>query len=358
MAPITPSPIPVIHLTDLYHPPQDPDDQFDLATLLALPEIDLRAVILDTTQKFLVAAPAGWDVPRDPGFVIVAQAAYLAGRSIPTAIGPTAPLRGVNDDASDRPVREQAGVRLLLETLAVANRPVVVTIVGSARVLMAAFNRDPELVRERVAKVVINAGSTARRELEWNVALDPHAFVGLWRSGLAVHWYPCATERGAFDPEPARGTHWSATHAALLAGIPDVWRAWFAYGLSGSARGDVITALPELGRGAMWENLLAARRSLWSTISIVEVAGRGLARTAEGWRFVARAEMLAHGLHAWDTALDPVVAEVDNSGQVDWADSGVSAAESASRLFRRAPGAGFGDAMAEALNALLRGLPV
>ena len=358
MDPLTPSPIPVIHITDLYHPPQDPDDQFDLATLLALPEIDLRAVILDTTARFLVAAPEGWDVPRDPGFVLVAQAAYLAGRSIPMAIGPTTPLRGVDDDASDRPAREQAGVRLLLETLTLATCPVVVTIVGSARVLMAAFNRRPDLVRERVRAVVINAGSTTRRELEWNVALDPHAFVALWRSGLTVHWYPCATARGAFDPEPALGTHWSATHAALLEGIPDPWRSWFAYGLSGSARGDLIKVLPELGRGATWENLLASRRSLWSTISLVTVAGRGLARTADGWRFVAQAEIAERGLTGWETGLDPIVAEVDEAGQVDWLAKSSNASPGSACMFRRAPGAEFRDAMAEALNALLKGLPV
>ena len=43
--------IPLIHITDMYHPPQDPDDHFDLATIAALPEFDLQGVILDVTQK-------------------------------------------------------------------------------------------------------------------------------------------------------------------------------------------------------------------------------------------------------------------------------------------------------------------
>ena len=103
----------------------------------------------------------------------------------------------------------------------------------------------------------------------------------------------------------------------------------------------------------MWENLLAARRSLWSTISIVTVAGRGLARTEEGWRFVARSEIAARGLEAWQTALDPISARVDDEGQVEWATD----PDGSARLFRRVPGVAFGDAMAEALNALLKGLP-
>src|SRR5512143_562943 len=41
------APIPVIYSTDLMHPHDDPDDHFDLACLYAMPEADLRAVILD-----------------------------------------------------------------------------------------------------------------------------------------------------------------------------------------------------------------------------------------------------------------------------------------------------------------------
>ena len=41
-----PKRVPVIDITDLYHPYQDPGDNFDLIAAYALPEIDLRAVIL------------------------------------------------------------------------------------------------------------------------------------------------------------------------------------------------------------------------------------------------------------------------------------------------------------------------
>ena len=38
--------IPIVHYTDLFHPPDDPDDHVDLATLFALPEFDIRATEL------------------------------------------------------------------------------------------------------------------------------------------------------------------------------------------------------------------------------------------------------------------------------------------------------------------------
>lgn len=132
--------IPVLHVTDLYHPPQDPDDQLDLLTIAALPELDLKGVVLDITRKFLEAAPAGFDIRRDPGFVPVTQLSYLLGRDIPAAMGPIVPLTSPGDTAADRPDREQAGIRLLIDTLEGSSEPVVITCTGSARVVVAAFN--------------------------------------------------------------------------------------------------------------------------------------------------------------------------------------------------------------------------
>ena len=84
--------IPLIHTTDLYHPPQDPDDQIDLATVLALEECDLRGVVLDITETFLHPAPRGWDIAREPGFLPVRRMAELTGRAIPVAQGPHRPM--------------------------------------------------------------------------------------------------------------------------------------------------------------------------------------------------------------------------------------------------------------------------
>ena len=74
--------IPVIDVTDLYHPHQDVGDNFDLVAAYALPEIDLRAVILDAHDTF--RKPVSYypllskyyvdkDGPRDPGFIPVLQ---------------------------------------------------------------------------------------------------------------------------------------------------------------------------------------------------------------------------------------------------------------------------------------------
>jgi len=345
--------IPLVHLTDLYHPPQDPDDHLDLATIAGLPEYDLRGVVLDITRKFLVAKPEGWDIARDPGYVPVAQLNHLTGRAIPAAMGPISPLAHPADDARDRPLAEQGGINLLLDVLRQSNEPVTISAVGSARVLAAAFNREPELLKAKTRAVLLNIGATGGPKREWNVGLDPAAYVALWRSGLPIHWFPCGTDKSAFDPAHERGTYWKGPHAVLFRDLPDGLRAWLDFAFSGSPRGDIIRALAEGGRGPELAKVLAGERNMWATVSLVLGAGRVLARTPEGWRFVPGAA--AAGLEQWPFRLDPIRATVDDEARVGWQ---MAEEPARVRLFGRKPGADYGVAMAEALNALLRGIPM
>ena len=317
---------------------------------MALPELDLKGVILDTTTRFLQASPQGFDIARDPGFVPVVQLSYLLGRTIPVAVGPFEPLRHEGDTALDRPQAEQAGIELLLNILRASNEPVILSMVGSARVVAAAFYREPELLRSRTKAILMNAGSTAKTKNEWNVGLDTIAYKGVWNSGLPVHWYPCSTERGAFDEEHEYGTHWNATHESLLHDLPPTLQAWFSYALTGERRGDIIRALREEIPGAAWEHVLSAKRNLWSTASLVMAAGRTLAKTEDGWRFVSSG---GSSLAVWPMFLDPIRATVLDDGQVDWQST---VGETRYKIFRRQPGRQYGAAMAEALHALLQSL--
>jgi len=349
--PVKGSKIPLVHITDLYHPPQDPDDHIDLATVAALEEFDIKGVVLDVSRKFLQGSPAGFDIQRDPGFAPVAQLGYLLGRSIPVAAGPTRPLNRPEDDVADRSPEEQAGVRLLLDILAECRDRVVVSVVGSARVLTAAYNRSPEFLGEKVRSVLLNAGSTAGPKREWNVGLDPEAYTGLWRTGLPIHWYPCATEEGAFNPDHERGTYWKSTHAAIFRDLAPPLRAWFAYALTRDRRGDIIGVLDDEISPSIWNRILAQERNMWSTVSLVMAAGRVLAKTSMGWRFIP-SSMAATG-SVWPWRLDPITATVSQAADVQWRLAGE---RGNALLFGRERGSGFGEAMAEALAVLLGSL--
>lgn len=339
------APIPFFHTTDLYNPPQDPDDHVDLATVFALPELDLRAVILDPTRKFVGQ--------HDPGFVPVAQLNYLTGRAVPVAAGPIDPLRSPSDAGKDRPRREQAGIELLLHALSRCEEPALVSVVGSARVVAAAWNREPKLLQQKIRAVLVNAGATTGKPgAEWNVDLDVHAWIALLRSGLPILWYPCTGEHGPTGLDP-HNTYWPVSHRRLFDGLPQPLRAYFDYAFNHHARGDIIRALSALGNGPSWEKVLAGQRNMWSTASFIMAAGRVLAKTAEGWRFIAKEN--AGGLKLQTLEMLPVSHEVDDAGVVRWS---LKPEPGNVRIFRRKPDEEHVRAMGEATNWLLRQMPL
>lgn len=164
---------------------------------------------------------------------------------------------------------------------------------------------------------------------------------------------PANQDRCPIDPGLPKNLTGMAD-GAFLEGLPQPLQAWFAYGLSGSARGDFIRFLEEPVDGAVREHVLSANRNLGSTASLVMAARRELARTPEGWRFLPPEEA-DKALDTWPWGLDPIRAEITETARVAWSPSET---DSAHRLFRRKPGPGYGKAMAAALNALLQAMPL
>ena len=171
------------------------------------------------------------------------------------------------------------------------------------------------------------------------------------RSRLPILWYPCTGEHGPTGLD-AHNTYWSVSHRKLFEGLPRPLRAYFDYALNHHARGDIIRALSELGSGPSWEKVLADRRNMWSTASLVMAAGRVLARSAEGWRFIAKEQ--AVGLKVQRLEMLPIACEVDDAGVVRWSPKPEPGNV---RIFQRKPDEEHVQAMGEATNALLRQLP-
>jgi hypothetical protein len=95
--------VPLIDVTDLYHPHQDVGDNFDIIAAYALPEIDLKAVILDSTEKYRRDGNG-----RDAGFIPVLQMNTLFDRDVPCATTPYTALRLGNGRVD---LRERAEAR-------------------------------------------------------------------------------------------------------------------------------------------------------------------------------------------------------------------------------------------------------
>ena len=103
--------VPMVHVTDLFRPHNDPDDHWDLACVYALAHqgrADLRAILTDYP-------PAARNT--DPDVLGVAQMNYLTGQAVPVVVGLPRPMRTRDDTQSAVPPWEDGGIRVLLRLL-------------------------------------------------------------------------------------------------------------------------------------------------------------------------------------------------------------------------------------------------
>jgi len=344
--------VPVIDITDLYHPPQDPGDNVDLIAAYALPEIDLRAVILDVTERYrrpyvnpddlAYSDPLGG---RDPGFIPVWQLNSIFGRNLPCAAAPFASMRDPEDTMEDAPAFQQHGVELLIQCLREACAPVVIVSFGSARPLAVACNREPELLRTRVREICLCMGSAPEGYLEWNVKLDPHAFVRVLRSGLPVSLYPCATPDGAFDLGK-HNTYWLLPEFSLIRRVCPPLQRYLAYAFERSGRVDFLAVLEEDVSEERIAAIAARPHNVWETDVWLHVSGRKLAyRPGIGYRIFPEAQ-LRDSDRVVSSELLPCVLSVRHDGQFSFS---FTEGPSPHRIFYRADPEEHQRAMREAL---------
>jgi hypothetical protein len=260
--------VPILYSTDLFHPHDDPDDHFDLATLFAVPEFDIRGIVLDAGKNEAVRT----------GEVPLRQMMHLTGRQVPYARGLVRDLESLEDKATAQPAPFQGGVSLILKALRESKGPVTVFTTGSLRDVAAAFNREPALLRAKVARLYVNAGHSGGQR-EWNVDLDRHAYVRIMQSGLPIYWVPC------FGPE-RHASLWKFRHDEILAAAPRSLQNFFIYALSKKppAELDPIKALTGGLKPAEKEAMWHAERSMWCTGAFFHAAGRTLVKTPDrGW---------------------------------------------------------------------------
>lgn len=258
--------IPVLYSTDLHHPHMDPDDHFDLATLFSLPELDVRGIVLDCGSHQLKA----------PGSIPIKQMLHLTGQQVPYAIGLGHALRSPDDDGRDQPDKFQRGVQLILDVLRNSPEPVTVFTTGSLRDVAAAFNRQPELLRRKIARLYINIGNPAAgadsRQWEYNVKLDRSAYCCIMCSGLPIYWCPCFD--GGIWQRGRHGTYWKFVHTQVLETAPRQLQNWFLYALTKPNGVDPVEFLtmqqdPD-ARAQVWK----MPRNMWCTAPFLHAAGR------------------------------------------------------------------------------------
>lgn len=216
---ISVEPIPVIYTTDLFHPKDDADDVYDLAAIYAMP-IDLKGIILEQGLK----------QDARSGSVAVQQMNEITGRNIPYAVGLANPLQTKLDTGLDQPAQYQKGVEMILNILRQSTKKVSIVSVGSLRDVAAAYNREPELFRNKLDRLLVFAGEATIDFKEYNVELDTNAYVQIMNSGLNIYWIPCFD--GGLWQNNGKASFWRAEKQSdLLEGIDPKLTRYFVYNL-------------------------------------------------------------------------------------------------------------------------------
>ncbi len=279
-----PKRVPIIYSTDLFHPPDDPDDHVDLATLFSLPELDIRAIVLDL----------GHHQQAKPGEVPLRQLAALTGRQVPHAPGLIGPLRYPEDKAENQDLEGfgDRAIKLILAALRESEQKASIFTTGSLRDVAAAFNRDEQLFREKVERIYVNAGNSSGRPTEWNTLLDPQAYIRIMSSGLPVYWCPAFGPDSTFQSFLAGklgphqyATYWRFEQEQVFGQLPKSLQNFFIYALE---RKDprledpvayLVRSPEEEPRRRLWRNV----RNMWCTAPMIHAAGRSLYRKGETW---------------------------------------------------------------------------
>jgi len=157
-----------------------------------------------------------------------------------------------------------------------SEEPVTIITAGSLRDVTAANNRNKDLFREKVGKLLIFIGEASAGTVEWNVGLDPLAFRIIMNSGLPVWWVPCF-DGGNFKNN-GNASYWNAEHRELLQYASPGIMNFFIYALLKKDSPGIFEFLDSPVNETVKEQILDLRRNLWCTAVFTVAAGRKIVK--------------------------------------------------------------------------------
>lgn len=117
-----------------------------------------------------------------------------------------------------------------------------------------------------------------------DTAEDTHAFVRVLRSGLPLAIYPCATVNGPFDIGPFN-TFWSLKNSSFIRKMSLPLRRYLTYVFNNLSELNFLRYL-EIEPSAKILTELPSSHNVWETAVWMQVAGRRLVATDEGFRYL------------------------------------------------------------------------
>lgn len=254
----------VLHQTDLFLPPADPDDHYDLATQFALAaagRIRLAGVLFD--------APPVQRPELEPAIGSLGQLSAASGIATPFMIGRPSPLGEAGDGLGP-------GASFVLAALEASAETIDVHVVGSCRDIAEAARYAPELFQAKCRRLYLNAGSSsatpdAAGRREYNIEMDVEAFRSVFETPCDIYWMPCFTRTGERVVSEF-STHWSFDQRAFLERLSGPLRTYFDYALDFDPSRPWYASIRSGAHGPV-PDALAERRSMWCTAGFLHSAG-------------------------------------------------------------------------------------
>lgn len=333
----------IIHQTDLFHPPCDPDDHWDLACVYALAasgEFDLKGVVIDHPRR---RWPSG-----DPALGSVAQLGRISGIVAPIAVGSVQPYVPTDGEYGRS---DLAASDLVLRALEDAAEPMMITIVGSCRDIALAAARAPQLFKDKCRGIYLNAGAGVRdsaelEHAEWNTTLDPLAYAAMFSLPCPLYWMPCIGPpldgAGLDEYVYEHATLWAFRQDEILAHLAPRLQAYFCYAFLCEPNREWLRSLDDgyFDADAL-ERIGHQQRAMWCTAGFLHGAGYGVDSNgalvpaddpASIFRFI------------------PITARCEENGRTTWEPHDESSSQ---KIFQIVDLASYGRAMTAAMRALL-----
>ena len=292
---------PVIYSSDIWFPPGDPDDHFDLLTLMSLDKISVEAIIIDNTMQANIARTKTHKIPNVEA---IKKVSILFGKKkIPAAfVGMEQKLKSSEDKAIYATEEEQKAAKLLLSTLRnSASKSAIIITTGSLRDVCSAYNREPNLFHQKVRKIIISIGDSygIAGTADTNTAKDVEAWKGIMNSGLPIDWMPTNPSKGRGGPS-RYCSHWYFIQSELLKKTPK--------------------NLQEFLNSEKINPEAAKQRHMWSTPAFVEISGKKcyLVGKEIKWLFPEEAENFPETELLNPYEFVPVTFELDEYGVAIW----------------------------------------
>ena len=152
-------------------------------------------------------------------------------------------------------------------------------------------------MREKVAMIHLSAGATIPTYLEYNVALDTNAMMGILRSGLPIALLPCAASKpgyGSYNSfaewcgKDAHNGYWKLNNTDFIADMDIRLQNYTAYGFSLTPPNAFLAAMDN-----PHPTVVRKQHNVWETCIWICLSGRRLVQRADGtYRIIPASEVL------------------------------------------------------------------